>query len=303
MGRRFGTIGLGLAALVLLVGIGFLVGTMWQPSTELSLETGKLFLQAIFVVALGALVAFFVDFLKKRAEQREERSRKAREAAERERDYATDTLKSFLERTDVAYREVKRLRRRLQGRMGPELGALIAKQDYWDAMLTLDELQMELEQLQKDAEAVVDRVPELAAIAQGLGRMEKYLGLIWKEAERRFVSLDDSFSAADEHLERVSGFLASSASGRGDFWVFANLYHDNRRSLVSSLSARLLDLPWNDVLDRLRLDGISSTAAMAVTRAVRGVSPGEAEEIVKRSGVWSDRGTRGRERTSRTRPA
>ena len=175
-------LGLGLlaAAMILALGVvGFLVGTMWQPSTQLSNETGKLFLQALFVVAVGAVVAFFVEALRERRASRAETVRNARDKAaaeeatriqraEREREDALITLREFIDKLDRAYVEVKRTRRSLEVQAKPDLSGSIERDAYLDAMLDLNEQQMDLEQLKRDADMSVNRLPELEAVAEAV---------------------------------------------------------------------------------------------------------------------------------------
>jgi len=152
---------------------------MWQPSTQLSNETGKLFLQALFVVAVGAVVAFFVEALRERRASRAETVRNARDKAaaeeatriqraEREREDALITLREFIDKLDRAYVEVKRTRRSLEVQAKPDLSGSIERDAYLDAMLDLNEQQMDLEQLKRDADMSVNRLPELEAVAEAV---------------------------------------------------------------------------------------------------------------------------------------
>jgi uncharacterized membrane protein YidH (DUF202 family) len=187
------------AAIVVLVGVGFAVGIMWQPKTQLSNETGKLFLQAVFIVAVGAVVAFFVETVRERRAKQAEDTRKARErkaaedaarleTAERERDNALITLNEFIDKLDAAYVDVKRIRRVLAAKAKPDLSGSIGRSEYWTDMLDLNEQQIDLEQLAKDADMCAERLPELAAVATAVDAMERYVAL----RGERWVAASDS---------------------------------------------------------------------------------------------------------------
>jgi hypothetical protein len=206
------------AAIVVLVGVGFAVGIMWQPKTQLSNETGKLFLQAVFIVAVGAVVAFFVETVRERRAKQAEDTRKARErkaaedaarleTAERERDNALITLNEFIDKLDAAYVDVKRIRRVLAAKAKPDLSGSIGRSEYWTDMLDLNEQQIDLEQLAKDADMCAERLPELAAVATAVDAMERYVKTIWDECEDKYASTPDTIPVAS--LERLAGFLAS----------------------------------------------------------------------------------------------
>ena len=168
------------AAIVALVGVGFTVGTMWQPTTQLSNETGKLFLQAIFIVAVGAVVAFLVEALRERRVKQAEDTRKTREqkaAAERPfskqrnvSDNALLTLDEFIDRLDATYLDVKRVRRVLAAKAKPDLSGSIGRSEYWTRMLDMNEQQIILEQLTEEMREIrAEHLPELVTAAADVG--------------------------------------------------------------------------------------------------------------------------------------
>jgi hypothetical protein len=227
-----------IGALIVLVVVGVLIGTRWQPSTGLSFETAKLILQAIFIGGLGIVAGLIVDIVKKRAEARHLDSQMVLADTERERREAMETITSFLERTDAVYEEVKRVRRRLRLKAGAWLENIIEKEEFSSVAVTLDEEQMRLEQVIRDVETLKDRVRELAPIAAPLESMEKYLGDIWKETEAWFASLDGPVLVL-EH-PRLTGFSALNSDEKSDFGRQFNAhYHDTRRILVRALSDRM----------------------------------------------------------------
>jgi hypothetical protein len=71
-----------------------------------------------------------------------------RKVADRKWTFAIDSLRSSLEREDSAYGEVKLLRR-LRAKTGSDLGTPINKQDYWTAMLALNEQHSNLSNLRE----------------------------------------------------------------------------------------------------------------------------------------------------------
>jgi hypothetical protein len=228
---------LGIYALigVLLVGFALIAGTVGPPSEgTIEFELRKYLIQFLLIVALGALVAFLVDEMKRRAEAREEVRRNKREADDRKQQYAIDTVKSVLERLDSTYRRVKRTRQRLGIRPGH-------RPDTEDDMWALRDEQEDLEQLAKDIEVYEGTVRVLEPVRPSVEAMEAYLGRCWSEYKR------------DPHIEegasrfgtRLSMFVASPRSGNSDFQVFSGRYHIARGKLVE-----LLD-PVRHPLDQL----------------------------------------------------
>ena len=57
---------------------------------------------------------------------------------------------------------------------------------------------------------------------------------------------------------------------------------------VGSSHAVVAEKDWDAVLARLRTDGFSPVESIKVTRAVLGVSLGEAKRIVHGSAAWAD---------------
>jgi hypothetical protein len=100
---------------VVLIVSAVIVGTVGSPASDrIVFELRRYFIQFLLIVALGAVVAFLVDDAKRRAATMEEKRRKRQDAAERERQYAIDTVTSLLNQFDAIYRAVKRKRRSLR---------------------------------------------------------------------------------------------------------------------------------------------------------------------------------------------
>ncbi len=151
-----------LAVVVLaLVGSAVIVGTVGSPADNtINFELRKYFIQFLLIVALGAVVAFVVDGLKRKAEGEErERQRKA-EGEERERQYAIDTLTSLLDRLDAIYQEVKRERRKFRL---VDMTTL-SKQEYVDAVAKLSDDKQDVERLWRDIEVLKRWLPELEPV-------------------------------------------------------------------------------------------------------------------------------------------
>jgi hypothetical protein len=226
------------AVLVILVGLvalGLIVGTAWQPTTKLSLEAGKFFLQAVFVVAVGAVVAFYVQKRRETSDALATEKREAELRDERQRSVDVEALRAFLERIDDSYIAVKRIRRELAAHIGPELLGSVSGARYWSSMTAINEEQMNLEQVSRDFDSLQQRFPGDLLPTAEVDAMERYLKRLWDECE------DHSWTQralSGEDLPALVAFLASARTGRSSFQTFVVPYRDARRSLIMTLVAR-----------------------------------------------------------------
>jgi hypothetical protein len=222
---------------VVLVVSAVLIGTAESPASDtIAFELRKYIIQFLLIVALGAVVAFLVDYAKRRAESAEEDRRKEREAADRERQYAIDTVTSLLDRLDAIYRAVKRKRRSLRLVSISDL----TEQDYVNDMSKLSEDKEDVEKLWRDIEALEPWLAELNPAKPCVKSMEKYLNLLEDEWERVAPEPDDSFQA--EHLQFLKGFRAKQATGESDFQRFRTPYYDARSALIALVAKRRTDV-------------------------------------------------------------
>jgi len=217
-----------------LVGVAVIAGTVGSPAEgTIAFELRKYLIQFLLIVALGAVVAFLVDEMKRRAEVREEGRRHKREADDRERQYAIDTVRSLLERLDAIYRRVKRTRQRL-GIQSEH------RSDNSDDMWDLRDEDEDLEQLAKDIEVYAGTVQGLVTVRPCVEAMDEYLGECWSEYKKGPHVREGSSGFG----KRLSMFVASPRSGGSDFQVFSDKYHRARSELV-----RLL-VPVQDPISR-----------------------------------------------------
>jgi hypothetical protein len=204
-----------LVVVILLVGIAILISISEFPGPgSLSLDIRRHLIQFLLVVALGAVATFLVDYLKKRAEQREG-----------DRRYRFDTIKSLLDRLDSIYRRVKHTRQRLGFRPGH-------RADNEDEMWNLREEQEDLEQLGNDIETHERAFRGLNAARAQVDAMDAYLSRCWSEYKRDTRAESTSPTAFGE---RLTMFVESPKSGDSDFPQFSRSYHEARRVLVELL--------------------------------------------------------------------
>jgi len=206
-----------LVALVVSVGVAVIL--VWiayrvaesKPSPAsgtLSYEFRLHLIQFLLVTALGAVAAFIVDAVKRRAEERA-----------RWREYEFDTADSLLERLETIYRVVKDTRQRMMLRRGNPP----SDEEMWE----IRDRQQDLEQLWKSAEV------HAAAIGGDLSQMsvdvhysmENYLGRIWDE----WVTTSGT----------IGGELEKFATPEGhpgfNFGLFDTAYWTSRRRLIKLL--------------------------------------------------------------------
>jgi DNA repair exonuclease SbcCD ATPase subunit len=232
-----------LAAVVLvLIGSAVIVGTVGSPANDgIAFELRKYLIQFLLIVALGAVVAFVVDGLKRKAESEErdrqrkaeseerDRQRKAR-SEERERQYAIDTLTSLLDRLDEIYREIKRERRQLRVLDMKTM----SKQEYVRAGAQLSDDKQEVEKLWRDIEVLERWLPELEPVRPSVESMEKYLNPLETEWENVGSTTDEDFDA--ESLGHLRAFYVKWSDPESTFGVFREHYRKARSDLMSLLA-------------------------------------------------------------------
>jgi hypothetical protein len=206
---------IGLATVLLLVVMAYVIAAWGSPEVgSLPFEFRRYLIQFLLVAALGAVVTFLIDYLKTRAERREQ-----------ERQYRTSTLTSLLERLDLIYQRVKQTRQRLG--IGPGHRA-----DNADEMWGLRAEQQDLEQLRNDLEFHKLMFPELDHVHRQVGAMEKYLGRVWSEYKMEFQGAQVSEGSFGKRLRM---FVESWKTGDSDFPNFSFYYHDARKVLLNLL--------------------------------------------------------------------
>jgi hypothetical protein len=201
---------------VLLVGVAILISVSEFPGAgDLSLDIRRHIIQFLLVVALGAVATFLVDYLKKRAEQREV-----------DRRYRVDTIKFLLERLDSIYRRVKHTRQRLGIKPGH-------RPDNEHEMWNLREEQEDLEQLGNDLETHARVFDGLSSARAQVDAMDEYLGRCWSEYKTKAGAESTSPTSFGERMTR---FVESPKSGHSDFPEFSRSYHGARKILVELLA-------------------------------------------------------------------
>lgn len=204
-----------LVVVVLLVGVAILISISEFPGAgSLSLDVRRHLIQFLLVVALGAVATFLVDYLKKRAEQREG-----------DRRHRVDTIKSLLDRLDSIYRRVKHTRQRLGIKPGH-------RADNEHEMWNLREEQEDLEQLANDIETHETGFRSLRSARAEVDEMDKYLSRCWSEYKKESRAESTSPTSFGE---RLTMFVESPKSGDSDFPRFSRSYHEARRILVRLL--------------------------------------------------------------------
>jgi hypothetical protein len=204
------------------VGLAFLVSQWGSPDKDsVDFELRKQLIQFLVIIALGAIVTFLVEYIRRRAEQRA-----------RKRQYEIDVASSFLERLDSIYRRVKNSRQRL-GFIGPHVEIRKLRKEMWRMRAEMEDL----EQLDKDIEVQVEAIRGLVAVRDEVKIMDGYVGERWKEYRKNHdVAGEESPSFGD----KLSSFVADSA--QGDFSTLGSSYHKARRVLVEMLITMSQDL-------------------------------------------------------------
>jgi hypothetical protein len=179
-------------ATLLVLGVLALVGTsrlaVWLWSVEdpypARLEVLKTMLELVAVVGFGSLATFLV------------------EATIKERDRAANALefrKLASRRMVRSYMAVKKIRRQLR-----------AGRDVRELFDRLNAVQLALESMKKE----VDFAPSFAhgnAIVSGLRSMEKYVGTIVKECERKIPNEEAFFPFSSPAVTRLADFTGPYA--------------------------------------------------------------------------------------------
>jgi hypothetical protein len=194
----------------------------------LPFEFFKGLIQFLLIAAVGAVVTFFIDYLKRQAEGREQEQKTLAEREEQEQKYRTKTLRSLLKRLDMIYQRVKQTRQRLGIRPGH-------RADNVDDMWGLRAEQQDLEQLAYDIDFHRRTVfPELKVVHDLVKSMETYLGEIWKEYRSQFRDAPASEGSFGERLKKFVESPKSKEKG-SDFPVFSYYYHKTREVLLNLL--------------------------------------------------------------------
>lgn len=226
-----------LAAVVLvLIGSAVIVGTVATPANDtIAFELRKYLIQFLLIVALGAVVAFVVDGLKRKADSEErERQRKAR-SKERERQYAIDTLTSLLDRLDEIYRRIKRERRQLRVVDMKTMTRL----EYVRAGARLSDDKQEVEKLWRDIEVLERWLPKLKPVRPSVESMERDLNPLETEWESVGSTADEDFDA--ESLSHLRGFYVKWNDPESTFGVFREHYRKARSDLMRLLANERTD--------------------------------------------------------------
>ena len=206
----------------LILGLAVIAGTVGSPvDGSIEFEFRKYIIQFLLIVALGAVVAFVAESLKQR-----------REGADRERQYAVDTLTSLLNRLDLIYRSVKGTRRRFRVIGMKDLD----KTAYVGAMSKLSDDKQEVEQLWRDIEVLEGWLPDLGPVRPLVKRMENYLGPLEDEWEAVGLIPDDKFRA--ESQKALEGFYVKWDTKKSTFRQFREPYYSARRALMTLLASK-----------------------------------------------------------------
>ena len=226
-----------LLVVFVLVCAAVIVGTVSAPAEgTVAFELRKYLIQFLLIVALGAVVAFLVDDMKRRAEHADEARRTEREADDRERQYEIDTVTSLLGRLDAIYRAMKRKRRLLRLVATEDL----SKQAYIDAMSKLSEDKEEVEKLWRDIEVLERWLPELARIRPRIKSMEDYLDALEDEWEKVGSTPDDQFQS--KSLKALRGFKAKWNAPESTFQRLRDPYYEARSHLIALLANKRADV-------------------------------------------------------------
>jgi hypothetical protein len=212
-------------------GIGFVglaaVAAAWEMwEGDLSREFRTRLIDFFLVVALGAVVAFIVEQVKRRTEQRE-----------RWHEYRAAAITSILNDLDSIYKRVKRTRQVL-GVVPRYHPANV--EELWN-------LRTEVEDLEALLNAVSDQrqsITEFDLIYPRIRRMDQYLGACWKEYRSWATnpSLTNELQQYESFGEQLSSFVRlherPKPESDGDFAHFDRDYHAARQALVGSLDPR-----------------------------------------------------------------
>jgi hypothetical protein len=212
----------GILAVVLLVGI--VVAVKWNPETDLSLEAGKRLMELIFIVIAGALIAYLIDTMKRR-----------RESFARDRAFRSESILQLLSKIQEIYRSVRKERRRLRLHVGCSADHPVRTVEYLEAMASLNELQLSLEELRAEAEVFQDMLDDDGAVHRALHEMDYYLSCIEGELEERATGLGDTVDPTLPEFKELRGFTIRRQDKLSTFGRFASPYDSARRLLLPAL--------------------------------------------------------------------
>ena len=204
---------------VALVALAVIVGTTGSPvNGTMEFELRKSLIQFFLIVALGAVVTFLADYVKRQ-----------REAADRQREYITETVRSLLGRLDDSYRAVKRTRRSLR-LLDIET---MTKEAYVDRMSKLSLDKEDIETLWRDMDELSSGLEGLTKVQPAVRSMEAYLNRLEDEFEDTAPEPDDVFNT--DRLDRLKRFLPKWKTGESDFHLFRTDYYRARSALIDML--------------------------------------------------------------------
>ena len=213
-----------LVAGVLVGLVAWWVATISPPATgTTAFEFRKLLIQFLLIVALGAVVAFFVEIARLRISNNEQ-----------ERQYSIEEVSAILVQLDTIYRRVKQDRHKMMIASGHDMD-----QDWYDgSMVTLREAKQDLEGLWRDVEARSGwlLVP-LTDVEQGIKNMERYFDPIEGEWEAQMGEPHQPGGLFDQSRHPKFGqFRARSRSGGSSWPEFRNQYYICRERLIAILA-------------------------------------------------------------------
>jgi hypothetical protein len=193
-----------------LVALASLYAWYQAGQDKFALELAKAVLQILVVVVLGTMATLLTgEFSRLRAQQDKEREAKESQAekerdeerrrAEKERDEERrraenldELRKDLLRRLHQAYSDFKRTKRLLRAQAttpsyygAPNLEAKVNLEQYDQHLQVLNDIQLDLEHMAKEAEANYMAFAHSQEIADGIRLMEKRLNKVVKEYESK----------------------------------------------------------------------------------------------------------------------
>jgi hypothetical protein len=198
-----------------------------KPDT-LKYEAGKTCMQVLGVVLVGFVVSHATFTLQHNREQRERMVEEARDARRRKDELIHSTLNEIL----APYQTLKRARRILRARVwAQEAGQQVNADVYDQQMAMINDVQLQFEQLKRDPPLSEDARVDKESLRRYFGTIEKSLGELVAEYERRRAALlQEGASVSD--MPRLDKFLEPGPFRVGIAVPIESILSDLREALL-----------------------------------------------------------------------
>ncbi len=231
------------AICVVCIVLALLAWALFQPPKDsLGYDAIKSLLQVGVVTVAGAVISLVASNYQKDRERNE----KERERQASRQEYREELLMRVLDRASSKYSAVKKARRflRARGQTGDAGHEEIKAAEYYAQLDSINDAQLELENLSRDVETSQKAFTEASRIIQSLKEMDAYLHTLLDELKGAFRLFADRPTASLSNFPALKLFITF-----GDT-PFKTRFVDAFRSVQRLLREDLLHLKLPNELPR-----------------------------------------------------